>query len=60
MKVSTLVTLKLLGHFDLPILDVIKLGGLHVGSNQSWFRHVVDHITLKFIEESRKATVSIG
>ena len=36
---------------SLPVLDMIKLRRLHVGSYQSGLRHVIDHITFEFLQE---------
>lgn len=36
-----------------PVLDMIKLRRLHVGTNQSRLRHVIDHITFEFLQKPR-------
>ena len=41
----------------IPVLDMIKLRRLHVGSNQSRLRHVIDHVTFEFLQEPWKAIV---
>ena len=46
-----MITSILLPH--VPVLDMIKLRRLHVGTNQSRLRHVIDHITFEFLQEPR-------
>ena len=48
-KDSNMMTSILLSH--IPVLDMFKLRRLHVGSNQSRLRHVIDHVTFEFLQE---------